>query len=239
MKRLFFTAICLAIEVVSAPAQGTKTRVMVESPQGVYISSYQDDWQETDNGGIYGGIEADSYTINWQDGHGGNGSLVTWGGLINETYSWPATTWPLPLTNGTVTYVLNGSTGVCYPPTLAMEQCNISEHYTDVSQGFWENLSETAHAEVKLATGGMTGSTGMNLWVISASATKYLPPWLSYPLASANIPSQNISILGKTLGSDGNLYLLLPDNTNMDITPVIAGAPDYYTFNVTTQKYKH
>jgi hypothetical protein len=89
----------------------------------------------------------------------------------------------------------------------------------------------------------------MNLWVISATATPFIPPWpfddgwqTSLVIASvANvvrpIPLQNISILGKTLGSDGNLYLLLPDNANLDATPTIAGAPDCYTFTVTAQKY--
>jgi hypothetical protein len=217
----------------------------VQSPQGVYISSYQDNWQN---------IQGDAYvtltdfnTTTWQDGCGGSGVSQYEENLqVVDNYTWPATSWPQPLPNGTdnyVVYYFNGY-GIAYsntfaadPPSLAMEQCNISQNNTDASQGWWENYSKTAHAEVKLATGGMIGSTSMNLWVISASATKYLPPWLNYPLASANIPSQQISILGKTLGADGNLYLLLPDNTNLDITPVIAGAPDYYTFNITTQKY--
>ena len=35
--------------------------------------------------------------------------------------------------------------------------------------------------------------------------------------------------MGKPLGSDGNLWVLLPDNTNLDVTPIVAGV-DYYTF---------
>jgi hypothetical protein len=226
--------------------QNVNTQATVQSPQGVYISSYQDNWQ---------GIQGDDYvtdnnfsTISWRDGFGGSGVRQWEENLqVVDNYTWPATNWPKPLPYGTdnyVEYYFNGygiaysNTFVADPPSLAMEQCKISQNYTNTSQGWWENYSETAHAEVKLATGGTIGSTSMNLWVISASATKYLPPWLNYPLASANIPSQQISILGKTLGADGNLYLLLPDNTNLDITPILAGAPDYYTFNVTAQKYK-
>lgn len=45
-------------------------------------------------------------------------------------------------------------------------------------------------------------------------------------------------IMGRQLDTNGNLYVALPDNTNLDVTPFICvpNAP-YYTFNVTATKY--
>jgi hypothetical protein len=227
MKRLFFTTILLAIGVVFATAQTTKTRVMVEAPQGVYISLYQGDYNY-----MFDGVESDYETINWQDGHGGNGYYWIWGGWMDETCSWPATTWPQPLTNGIATYLPNGGTGVCNPPTLAMEQCNSTQYINDTSQGSWENISKTAYAEVKLATGGKVGSTLLNLWLISVTAT-------SNSLASSDtiqIPNSQIEINGMYPDANGNLYVIAMDNQSYDITPIVKGF-DYYTFTISTQKF--
>jgi hypothetical protein len=97
---------------------------------------------------------------------------------------------------------------------------------------------------MKLATGGEAGSSKMNLWLISASATAYSLPWTGSSgtwyesLSGGSINPQNITIMGSQLDTNGNLYLVLPDNTNLDVTPVIIGQnPNYYTYNITATKY--
>jgi hypothetical protein len=48
------------------------------------------------------------------------------------------------------------------------------------------------------------------------------------------INPRNISIPSGQFDTNGNLYVVLPDNTNLDVTPVITGPTSgYYTFNIT------
>ena len=42
--------------------------------------------------------------------------------------------------------------------------------------------------------------------------------------------------MGRALYADTNLWMVLPDGTNLDVTPFVAGA-DFYTMDVTSQKY--
>ena len=127
--------------------------------------------------------------------------------------------------------------------------------------------TRVAQATMKLQTGGKANSKLRNLFGLSCNATRYDPlhmslsdsdRWLGYegptamnmglyyshvlpdrygPIATS-IPSQNI-ILGScgALGADGVKYLALPDNADVDVTPYVAGV-DYYTWNISQQKYK-
>jgi hypothetical protein len=99
--------------------------------------------------------------------------------------------------------------------------------------------SEYTRAEYKLATGGPLGSTELNLWLIEGSAYNY-----SSPAAIRNnsgydnqIPSENISIghLG-CLDENGQLWLLLPDNAQVLITPRVGSGNAVY-FWFTSYKY--
>jgi hypothetical protein len=94
---------------------------------------------------------------------------------------------------------------------------------------------QTTDTEIMLATGGTPGSTQQNLWVISATAAAHTN---LNDTAGEAIPPTQIQFAGLgTLGSDGNLYLLLPDGVTNTITPRINGTNDY-TFNVWATKYK-
>jgi hypothetical protein len=105
-------------------------------------------------------------------------------------------------------------------------------------------MQRTAESQIKLATGGSAGSSQMNLWVLQGTATKYNLPWANsggdwfHSLTSTPIPAQNISIYGQTLDANYNAYVLLPGNTNVDITPIIENDnPNNYTYDVTPQEY--
>ena len=99
------------------------------------------------------------------------------------------------------------------PPTLAEEHCNISAVGSLFGTG---HMHRSADTTMQLATGGEPGSTQMNLWVISATATNYVPSYLGdgYPwyyfLSSSPQDPQTMSILGSQLDANGNLAVELP-----------------------------
>jgi hypothetical protein len=106
-----------------------------------------------------------------------------------------------------------------------------------------------AQAVLKLQTGGKATSRLRNLVGLTGSAAQGIPVsfmgswgWLAraywYQSSGTNFPSQYITIgsYGK-LCNDGNVYVALPDNADVDVTPYVAGV-DYYSFNVNPQKYK-
>ncbi len=92
----------------------------------------------------------------------------------------------------------------------------------------------TAPSTFKLRTGGKTGVSRQNLFQISCTATQILD--LIDQTREAPILPQNVQIMGKKLGADGNLYVALPDNDERDITPQTSGV-DYYDFNLDKQKF--
>jgi hypothetical protein len=240
----------------SAQAQGTQ--VVLTASQGVYIYSYHEN--DTENYYIppytnSGGYVFPSYTYSdinfthWDDGKGGNGqwmfnddSPVLW------VYTWPASSFPQPVPSGTgvETYLdypdIPPYTTTVNAPRLAKEHCGINVGKSPLMP---TNMQCTADAKIKLATGGPAGSSKMNLWVLTPSATKYDFPW-SIPggdtwwhcLTGTAIPAQNISINGQTAEPDGNIYVMFADNTSPDITPTIVNDnPKNYTFDVSPQEY--
>ena len=207
--------------------------------QGVYVESYhmRYDW-------YYTGDDLDTYdrhdfeTMDWDNGSGGT---ATDGGdgdgvepSVIDLYSWPGNTWPQPMPDGTWLYWLytsptNGSyfSSTTGGPDLLQEHCNVSDAWIDGSQ------QRTADTKMTLATGGKPGSTKQNLWVISASATAFSELWVIF---GEPVDPTQITVMGKSLGSDGKLYVSLPDNQTLDATPHVNGV-DYYTFGVGAQKY--
>jgi hypothetical protein len=222
----------------------SQNAVASATSSGVYISSYQENDQEdyyeppytNDSGYVF---PSESWTeinfTHWTDGKGGDGQWMFRDGPdVLQKYTWPATSFPQALPQGTGIYSEPGIPGnqpvtrPCKQPSLMEEHCNItlgkSPHLMPIK------TTRTADTKIKLATGGPVGSTKMNLWVISVTATDNT--------TGAPIAPQNITIYGKTLGSDGNAYLGLPDNaTPFDVTPVIAGNIKYYVYTINAAKY--
>jgi hypothetical protein len=115
------------------------------------------------------------------------------------------------------------------------EKCNIS-----LTNSYPQTLlvQRDAFSGITLSTGVFPGSKNMNLWVISCSATNHSLPWDSSDgawynqLSNSPINPRDISILDRPLDSNGNAYVMLPDNTNLIVTPVVVANFAYYTYNI-------
>jgi hypothetical protein len=183
-----------------------------------------------------------------------------YGSQTNDSHSvtvWPASSYP-DVADGTVTMTGYGSDD--YDETagspIVWEHCDIGVPIVDSSDTDVENLygsgdsyftyqdHEARHAQavIKLQTGGKAKSQRQNLIAFNGSANRTIPvrdPFWHSPglyVQRPSIPPQNITVNGKALGSDGNLYVILPDNDEVDVTPTVDGM-DYYTFGLTANKY--
>jgi archaellum component FlaF (FlaF/FlaG flagellin family) len=109
----------------------------------------------------------------------------------------------------------------------------------------------TADATWKLQTGGKASIKRQNLWCLSGTASEMLDlvaqaQWSGSSVVLAGtqdpeptqaIPPQSIEIMKQALGSDGNLWITLPDgDTPIDVTPIVK-KKDFYTFTVGAQEY--
>ena len=102
--------------------------------------------------------------------------------------------------------------------------------------------TRTAHTTWELQTGGKALSRQQNLFCLSATAAEQPSKlgwgnWNYGIMPQTSIPAQNITIDVKPLGNDGNQWRTYPDNVTRDITPRVKNQ-DFYTFNVTPQKYE-
>ena len=99
---------------------------------------------------------------------------------------------------------------------------------------------------LKLETGGKSGSQRQSLFCISAAANEWRLLTQAefgyngiHSLGNTTnlgaINPTNIHVLGQALDTNGNVYVALPDNTNVDVTPYVSGK-DFYTFNLDKQK---
>jgi hypothetical protein len=84
----------------------------------------------------------------------------------------------------------------------------------------------------ELLTGGKGNSRRQNIFKIMGGAMQYS----NLMDVGTTTPGPNIKIMGKPLGSDGNLWVMLPDNDTRDVTPFVKGV-DHYVFSVDKQKY--
>jgi hypothetical protein len=211
-------------------AQGINAPATVPPAQGVYVASYhlndQVDYTFFDacsNGVWYS--EHLYEVMSWQDGQGGSRDRLRYVYSNPECpqmfrTDWPESGWPQALPSGTelVTWwhtvpgstneLLCAATNVVGPYSFPLEHCDISQPYYNV----FSRERRTADTELKLATGGPLGSTQRNLWVISAILTD--------ADTGEPIPPEQISIgdLGNP-DTNGNLYVVLPDNDPRNVTP--------------------
>jgi len=211
------------------------SQATVQPPQGVFVSGYHcytEHWN---------GFWIDS--LDWQDGVGGN-AKYHWDGtgdVTSDSDLWLATSWPEALPAGDETDDVEGTSTASTAPSpdayiderywmgepWMIWAAGEGEHTYVTNQAHGLTL-RTADSEQKLATGGPLGSKQMNLWCISATATDEdtgLP-----------IPPEKISIGSfGNLDTNGNLYVVLPDNDPDVITPMIAGIFNY-TFTKTVAR---
>ena len=206
------------VEAVAASSSGEtqSALLLVPAPSGVFISSYQEQDQERIN--YNDAWQTWTNELFWSNGQPGwQGTLEAWG--ISRSYSWPATSWPQQPTNGLMTEINptyhTTNTSEADPPALLKEHWNVN--FTNVSRSK-QYLTQTADTRLALATGGPPGST-KRLWVISASATScYVSwndnySWWSEVTSSNSVNPHCMAMMGMQLDTNGNRYLVLPDNT--------------------------
>ena len=217
MRTIILTIAFVAFGFTSVLAELTKTRALV-MPSGAYIASFHEDFRiqyylYQDDSFLF-----DSYnTVDWTDGAGGMRECS----CNPPQHPIPETTWPESFPAGF------GITTV---------QASVDAERQPYEVTYYQNYQRSAKAKVNLATGGRAGSTAQNLFVISASATAYPYPW--WPFASGRgIAPDQIRVMGKPLGNDGKLYVVLPDDEVFDATPEISGE-DNYTFTITAEKHE-
>jgi hypothetical protein len=151
-----------------------------------------------------GGFEVDE-TWNWEYGYP----------YIYKKFVWPGNAWPQfdPYPTSEVTFYGSWQTN-----SLSTYYVPLSEEYADHTEatqnGIIRKLDE--HVKMKFKTGGPPGSTRKNLYVLSGTLNGGASPPQAMSLGS----------LGH-LGSDGNLYVVLPDNTTEEVTPNVAGMDSY------------
>jgi hypothetical protein len=180
-------------------------------------------------------------TQDWTNGAGGYGSEAANGETYDEDF-WPPVAWPQSQSPGLVEWVWTPDDDFNYywdittnsselSPVNMGEHCDVNWNYPLLEFG-WQQ--RTADAEYKLATGGPPGSKQQNLWVISATAWAHTNSTDGY---GTPVPPQQIQIgsLGN-LDTNGNLFVVLPDNDPDNVTLKVNG-DDNYTFTVSATEY--
>jgi hypothetical protein len=256
---LLFTLAMFVVETGMGQTNPVSTNsqnvAAIANNSGEYLQSYSDSYHDHFSYYTNGAVAASSdedFTMDWSDAGGGTN---TWhynndgyrDVFFEDAYTngFPATPWPeaMPDTGGDP-IMFDGGDGsyiVTHNALMGLQSCGAKMDFSYVADGkVWceETFSENGQARLTLATGGSPGSSKVHLWVVSASATaRQMGPsgQLSenppdgFPFGS--IPFTNISagVFGQ-LDASGHADKLLPDNTNVDVTPTVAGV-DYYTFN--------
>ena len=208
---------------------------IVNAPDGVFVSQYHRQYKLDSTWEVPLFSSNEWSVLDWQNGSGGKANDGDNGTLLN-TYDWSTNEWPVALPDGekrswvytsqTTGYWETNQAGA---PHLALEHCDIRW------QGYQQAGTRTADTEMKLATGGPPGSQQMNLWCITASATAHTN------VARINgiiVPPEQIQIgtLGN-LDTNGELWVMLPDNDPPVVTPRVDGN-DNYTFAVDAHEYR-
>ena len=101
-----------------------------------------------------------------------------------------------------------------------------SDSYVRYSQTRW-----------RLQTGGRACRS--SLFRLRATAALILDKRAERPFGQAKslpILPEDITLAGEVLPADTNLWMVLPDGIDLDVTPAVVGA-DFYTMDVASQKY--
>ena len=101
-----------------------------------------------------------------------------------------------------------------------------------------ETYKRKADTALHVKTGGKALPARQNLWRFNGGASEITDKRAVPPLSGQGITNKtriSIGSMGK-LGADGNRWVVLPDDQDIDVTPTVAGL-DFYTFSVSGQKY--
>jgi hypothetical protein len=225
----------------------------VETYTNLFVSLLHADATTLSN---WSGLVSKTIKLSWNDGQGGQETEVdAWGPRMDSevcttTTTWPASWWPF-LTTGSYTQICQAAGdfgGTAQPPSVPLEHLN---YHLDLwappglTAPAWYEDSQNDQAVMKMQAGGRATAGRQSLFWISGQALGYLydecTPWLGlYSPPTTNIPPQFIQI-GKLgcLDTNGNLFVVLPDGTNVDVTPSLVGPVsdiNSYSFDVSGNK---
>jgi hypothetical protein len=223
--------------------------------------SYSDDVTSDNEGGVSEGQLWHHDNYQWQSGVGGTGSIRDaqesddWDG---GSHVWGSTnvtssqmTWAAD-GSGTEVFTANDGSSVTYDvalPLLTSEHCLINDPQSPpivvqvLGSSSWvtnqaqEAYLRSAQTRWRLQTGGRAG--GQSVFRLSGVAARILDKRAQRPFYEVNsqpIAPRSISVMGRALYADGNLWRVLPNGTNLDVTPFVA-SQDFYTMSLTEQKY--
>ena len=194
-------------------------------------------------------VTVESSPIHWQSDIGGTGGWQHFDMQPEPAhYEWPADREPVT-TEGVAWYVAAGgqtnSWSVSHP-TMPGEHSDLRRKWYPGEGAGQAYYFRKADKEVELVTGGKADGS-KSLFVITASTTEIVNAQEIIPLVldtlpetaiTTNVPYEQVSIgnLG-TLDADGKLYVVLPNGTNVMVTPRVAGK-NFYGFNVWVQKHR-
>lgn len=194
--------------------------------------------------------ESCNWGQNWTDGQ----SLYAWSyrnntdSAGNKTgHSWEGGLSPLdgPLKWPNVNSLSINWTGTqtdgqraTYDP-IASEYCSVSSQKS--GDGFSSTYKRSAVAKMKFCTGGKPVAGRNNIFTISAPTYRPTdvttkPPYSTY-FDCVSVRPETVAISGYgNLGTDGNLFVALPDGEALDITPNPSGQ-NFYFFDEHVQKH--
>jgi hypothetical protein len=240
--------------------QDKPDRLYVDSDT-LFTDSYTDNLTTDNEGAVSQGQLWHHDGYYWHDGAGGTGSrqdVQQSDASDSEGHHWGFTNRTASVMNweadgsGTELYTANDGSTTTYLiglPLLTSEHCLVNDPKSppistqDLGDGNWainqahEEYFRCAQTRWRLQTGGRGRRS--SLFRFSATAAQILDKRAQRPFANVRskpVPPQEIHVLGQTLRADTNLWLVLPDGTNLDVTPFVAGA-DFYRMHIVEQKY--
>lgn len=137
-------------------------------------------------------------------------------------------------------------------PATSPQQWNpfigISHFYANVSHNWGSNehvYARVSKTYMKIRTGGRAGISRKELFTLDGGATRYGRPssinwgnapdeWMGTPMQA--IPPASVRVLGKSLGNDGKLHIVLPDNAELELG--LSAPARHYGANVQPTKHR-
>lgn len=223
--------------------------------------SYSDNVTRDSGGGVSEGQQWHHDDYFWTDANGGVGSRqdTRQSEVRDDTgVLWSSTNCTSSImvwgTNGTGTETYTASDGSIssYPisvPLLTSEHCWVNDPRSppftvqNLGDNNWttntlrEEYVRYSDTRWGLETGGRGNRS--SLFRFSATATEILNKRAERPfynVRSRPVAPERISVLAQAIRADTNLWLVLPDGTNLDVTPFVTGA-DFYKTDLWVQKF--
>ena len=212
---------------------------------GIYVAPYEETIDDQLNHPVYG-PETYGFTMNWNDFSGGDSTSV-WN--YNLNYSTTYGVWQDLFMRiwddygvGTESWYINGSFDSIIPHNGPLpfyyEHCAVS--YSQGSPGYEYQYSRTADATMKLLADSLATPEFEWIYRITSNLTEYNDPLWSSPsepwgYIPVNSNGTNISVAGKNVDEEDNVYLNVGAPSLTDVTP--SYSDNYYYYSQSAHRY--